>query len=400
MRSFAAFIVMSALLIGILDSYPAQAEKKPLVIGFAIAKSGWMTVLDEDPSRFVQLAVEDINKEGGLLGRQIEMVFCDHKTDPALSSKCGKEVISQGAELLIATCDFGGGGPAAMVAQNAGVLAISLCSGSPKWGPQGAGPLVFSAGLAAQAEGYVMAEWGYKVKGFRTAYMLKDMSITYSRAMCVGFEDRWPQLAGKENLVGIDFFKNGDPSIASQVTRIRNLPKPPDFLFICTYIPGGASAVRQIRSAGIDIPILGGFDMDGSHWLDAAPNLSEFYYLAYGSVHGDDLNPKVNELVAKFAKRHGERPATSLGLAGYNLMQMYQRAVERAGTTDATAVAKELEKFKDEPLFTGPYTFTDKVHIQTKIKATMMEIQGGKQRSTGTYYDLQNEVPFDLLFKD
>ena len=51
-------------------------------------------------------------------------------------------------------------------------------------------------------------------------------------------------------------------------------------------------------------------------------------------------------------------------------------------------------------MFTGPYTFTDKVHIQTKIKATMMEIQGGKQRSLGTYYDLQNEVPFELLFKD
>lgn len=393
-------VAVAAVMTSLVYSSPAEAQKKPLKIGFAIAQSGWMTVLDEDPSKMVQFAVEDINKAGGLLGRQIELIYCDHKTDPALSSKCGTEVLQKGAEFVIASCDFDFGGPAAMAAQNAGVLTMSLCSGSPKWGPQGAGPLVFSAGVAAQAEGYVMAEWAYHVKGWRTAYMLKDTSITYSRAMCVGFEDRWPELAGKENLVGVDTFKNDDPSIATQVTRIKNLPKQPDFMFTCTYIPGGATAVRQIRNAGIDMPILGGFDMDGPHWLDAAPNLSNFYYLAYGSVHGDDPEAKVNELVTKFEKRYKQRPATSLGLVGYNLIQAYSRAVERAGTTDSKKVTAELEKFKDEPLFTAPYTFSKNLHIQTKLRVLIMEIQNGKQRSTGLYHVLKKEVPFDILFKD
>ncbi len=53
---------------------------------------------------------------------------------------------------------------------------------------------------------------------------------------------------------------------------------------LCTMMPGGVSAVKQIRAAGIKAPILNGSGMDGSYWLSAVPDLSSFFVPAQGSV--------------------------------------------------------------------------------------------------------------------
>ena len=98
-----------------------------------------------------------------------------------------------------------------------------------------------------------MAEWGYHKRGFRTAYVLLDTTIEYNKGICYGFDWMFPRLDGT-TILGHDTFKNDDPSIASQITRIKNLPEPPDAIMLCTYVPGGASATRQIRAAGIDVP--------------------------------------------------------------------------------------------------------------------------------------------------
>ena len=93
-------------------------------------------------------------------------------------------------------------------------------------------------------------------------------------------------------IVGRDTFKNDDPSIATQITRLRALNPAPDVITLCSYTPGGASAVRQIRAAGINTPIASDNAMDGGYWLSAVPDLNNFYYASLGSVVGGDPRPK------------------------------------------------------------------------------------------------------------
>jgi branched-chain amino acid transport system substrate-binding protein len=292
------------------------------------------------------------------------------------------------------------GGPAALAAQNAGVLAVSICSGSPKFGPQGVGNLVYTISVAVQAEGYLLAEWAKNSKKWNSVYILKDEAYTYTRSQCAGFERRWKEIAGADSIVGSDSFKNDDPSIAAQITRLKASAKKPDFIMVCSMMPGAPSAVRQIRNAGITAPITLGFSLDGDYWLSAIPNVTGVYLPVHGSVFGDDPNPAVNELVVRMKQRFGTPPTTSYALMGYSLIQAYAKAVEKAGTTESAKVAAVLDTFKDEPLLIGPRTFTKDVHIQTKVRGLIMEVKSGKLVSTGEYYANEEPVPFEQLFKE
>src|SRR5258708_22534026 len=93
-------------------------------------------------------------------------------------------------------------------------------------------------------------------------------------------------------LAGRDTVKNNDPSIASQITRIKSLPKEPDAIMLCTMMPGAVSAIKQIRASGIKSMILNGSGVDGSYWPSAVPDLSNFYLPVQGSIYGYDPNPQ------------------------------------------------------------------------------------------------------------
>ena len=103
----------------------------------------------------------------------------------------------------------------------------------------------------ATVQGAALAEWGWKVKGWRTGYILLDDVIEYNKGICYGFDWMWREMLGGE-VVGHDVFQNEDPTIQPQIDRIKALDAEPDFIQICSYNPGGASAIRQIRAAGIN----------------------------------------------------------------------------------------------------------------------------------------------------
>jgi branched-chain amino acid transport system substrate-binding protein len=65
-----------------------------------------------------------------------------------------------------------------------------------------------------------------------------------------------------------------------------------DAIVFCSYLPGGSSAIRQIRAAGIDLPILASSTFDGTYWLGAVPDLTNFYVPVQASVYGDDPRPR------------------------------------------------------------------------------------------------------------
>ena len=73
-------------------------------------------------------------------------------------------------------------------------------------------------------------------------------------------------------------------------------------------MPGEASAVKQIRAAGLDMPLLGDEDLDGDYWKEAVPGLSDVYYSTYASIYGDDPDDQVNEWSIATSRRRARSP--------------------------------------------------------------------------------------------
>lgn len=389
---------LATLLASALSSSMAIAQTgKEIVIGFANAKSGWVEAYDTPARRAALIRIDEINAAGGLLGKTLKVVETDTKSDRAQSAKAGLEALEQGAELLVVSCDYDFGGPAALQAQKKGKVSFFLCAEDIKAGIQGVGKNSFSASVLAAVQGATMAEWAYSKRNMRQAYVLLDSSIEYDKGICSGFDWMAAQQKGL-TIVGRDTFKNADASIAAQISRIKALPKEPDAIMLCSYIPGAASAVRQLRAAGINSLILNGAAVDGSYWLDSVPGLSNFVVPVQGSIYGDDPNPKVEEFNKTFAKRYGARPSSTYVYPGYVLIDVWAKAVERAKSTDADKVTAELEKMRNEPTLFGPRTFTKEIHHQNQAQLLISEIKGGKPGIVDQW-TITKPVPLDVLVK-
>jgi branched-chain amino acid transport system substrate-binding protein len=358
------------------SSSDGNAESGPITLGFAIAKSGFVEAYDFPPRVGAELAIEDENKDGGPVGRKFKMITADTKSKPELGSDAAAKVLGEGAEVVVTTTDYDLGAPAAIVATGEGVLAFSPGAASTGFGPSGIGPLAFTMATAASAEGAAIAEWAQEKKGLKSAYVLTDDSIEFDKQAAYGFAKRWEEIGGK--VAGEETFKQEDTSVAAQINKIKSLPEEPEALYLASYPPGEISALKQIRAAGLDMPILANIDIDGDYWKEAVPNISDIYYTTYVSIYGDDPDPQVNELVERYEKKAGKMPDTAQFVTGYAMIQAIAKAVEGTdGSTDGTELQEALEAFKDEPLLLTT-TFGPKYHIQLSRTMRIMQIQDGK----------------------
>jgi branched-chain amino acid transport system substrate-binding protein len=352
---------------------------KPLTIGFAIGKTGYIQQFDVPYRRAAELAIEDINAKGGILGRKLQAVEADNKSKPEESGRAALEVLDQGAELVVISGDFDVGAPAAVEAQKQNKIGYSAGAGSTKFGPEGIGPLAFTMAGAAFAQGAIMAEYGAKEKSFKRAYVVLDtLGGDFSKQACDGFAARFEQLNGKGSVVGKDTFSQDDASVAAQVTRLKSLSTQPDVVMICSYMPGAANFMRQMRAAGINTPIFGEQDFDGDSWKNAAPGISNVYYCAVTSIYGDDPDEAVNELYARYEDKFGDPPPNGVAVQGYAVLQAFQKAAEEAKSTDGDKVANVLQGFTDVPLLVGSTSYNEKYHLRITPEMRIMEVQDGK----------------------
>jgi branched-chain amino acid transport system substrate-binding protein len=116
------------------------------------------------------------------------------------------------------------------------------------------------------------------------------------------------------------------------VTRITGLSKKPDLIFFCSYAPGGPSAIRQLRAAGVTAAIATGESLDGDYWIGSVPDLNNFYVVSFGSKYGDDPDANVNGFFKRFEAKYGKKADVSYGLRSYSAVQAWAEAANKAGS--------------------------------------------------------------------
>ena len=351
----------------------------PIVVGAAVAKSGIMSQFDEPVVQGAQVAVDEVNKAGGVDGRKRTLVVADHKSDLNLVQQSALDVIEKGAKVVITTHDFDFGSPAAQVANSQGLLSLGGAGGM-SYGRQGIGPLAFNLYPGNVTEGAVMAQFA-RDQGYKRPFLLQDLSIQYTKEVCEYFTKQWKTLTGSAP-AGQATFQNDDRSLSSQVNAVRR--SGADSVVLCSYPPGGPAAIRQLRAANVDSPIVAsGGGMDGLRWLDAVPKLSSYYDSVMASLTGDDPDQKRNDLFAEIDRRYGQKPQLAAqALTGYSAIQTIKIAVEaNGGATDGAKLAKTIEGFRDRRLMAGPVSYSADCHIPVGMPMEIRRVENGRSQA-------------------
>src|SRR5437899_12150059 len=104
MHRLAMAASIATLLAALGVQSPAHAADDDIVIGFAIAQSGWMNAYDGPPLKGAQMAIDDINAKGGVLGKKLRAVVVDTKLDQTEGAKAGQAVLGEGSMLMAVAC--------------------------------------------------------------------------------------------------------------------------------------------------------------------------------------------------------------------------------------------------------------------------------------------------------
>ena len=386
-----AVIAAIALTVSSMTATNAMTPKKattctsPILIGAAMAQTGFMSPFDGPALTTAEIAVDKINAAGGVNGCKLKLTAVDTETNPDKAQQIATTFIAQGAKLLLVTCDADINLKSAQVANAAGVLVIAPCVGSTAMGPNNGLDLGYSMGSAVPGEAAIMAEYAYKNLG-KTATLFKDLSISYTTSQCDAFATRFKQLGGKVKSIQ-EFNQTQAGSLDKPVTAQVAAAKidGAKVIALCSYPGGGAQALAAIRGAGISTPVISGFGMDGAFWMGALPNLSNFYDVTYASVFGDDPNPKVKDLLAAFKARTGQDAGTSGLITGASSIEAFAYAAKRAKSFDGKLLAAQFNKFYRVQLTAGPTSFSTSLHVNVRRPMAVLVVNNGKHKFLGYF---------------
>ncbi|HEU5063484.1 MAG TPA: ABC transporter substrate-binding protein [Solirubrobacterales bacterium] len=333
----------------------AEGLPKEIVIGAAIGKSGYLVPYDANIAAVEQL-VRETNARGGIDGSKIRVISVDNHSEAQRQPVAVQELIEDGADVLLVSCEAPIAAAGAPIAEEHDKLSFTLCASEPGFGPPYTGRLSFSANRSLISEAAVRATFLWQ-RGFRRPFELRDTSILLGEVDQLGFQETWERLGGK--LAGQADFKNEDLSIASQIAEIKR--SGADAINLSSYPPGGASAIKQIRAAGIDLPITTPSAFDGTFWLKGVPDTKNVYATLSGSAY-DPTDAQTAKLFEGLRRAGVDTDVSGNLLPAYAAGQLILDAIRETGTTDGARLATALEA-KPHPTVMGPLSYTPDDHL-------------------------------------
>ena len=372
-KSMLACAGLAALLLA-----PAvNAADDEILIGGALSLTGVQAPLDTPGFKGAQVAVKALNDAGGLLGKQVKFVNIDGKSDPVTVGNVAVELIDEGADLIVAPCDFDFGGPASREAQAAGLVGISTCASDPLYSSWSLGDKQFTLSMWNTTMGATAADYAFKERGWKTAYVVTDQFIAYTKSLSKYFVEHFKAIGGEVILE--DTYTNGDNDFSAQLARLQALGQKPDVIFISSYGTDIAVMIRALREVGYNAPVLGGdsYDDPAIHEALGEKLGNEIYFVTHTWM-GPEAHPDMPKFIELYKDMFGEDPDTSFVATGWDTIMLMAEAVKMAGTTDGAAVAKALEEGEFK-LLTGDlaYKNAEEGHAPDKA-AVLIELKGGK----------------------
>ena len=379
--ALAALFATLAVVAAITAATTTAAPSSPIVIGWAFDGNGAMAPFDGPALAAAKIRVNQVNAKGGVNGRKLRIATCDTQGNkPAIARACAARLLSRGAHVMFTTCDVDFAAPVVQETINRGVLAVAPCIGTDQMGPKrfGAkGRLAFSFGNVAQDEGSAMAEYAWS-KGWRNASLATDTVIVYFRDVVKAFKARYTQLGGK--IVAEESYQSlGSTNITNAVTRLNG--RRADVIVTATAGAFGAlpQMISGLRTLGNNTPVLNSWAGDGVYWVTKEPQVTNYYFVTFASIFGDDPVKGINTLAKTLKAGTGGFVTGSAAIDGV------ATAIRRSrGSTNGARLAATMERFRKVPTLSGLVSFSPSFHTVFGRQYRVIQIQNNKGKRIGT----------------
>ncbi len=325
-----------------------QVNKDAINIAVLAAKTG--DASEEQKLHFIgaKLAVDELNNNGGLLGKKIEIVEIDTQSTAIGSAAAAKEAVRLGVNAVIGLPWSSHSLAAAPILQDAKIPMISPSATNPD--VTLVGDYIFRACFTDPFQGTVMANFAIKDLKAENAVMLTNTSRAYSIGLASFFQIQFLELGG-EVLSEEEYL--GDETDFSQIIT-KAVALEPDVIFI----PGGfrdiGYLIKQIRQKGFDKPIIGGDGISPQVYSYAG----EYADKAYGVFHWHEKisNEKNRHFMEIFRKSYKDVEPSWEALA-YDCMMVLAQSIKDANSSDSIKIREALGEIRDFPTTTGLLTF-------------------------------------------
>ncbi len=345
-------------------------------VGGIAPLSGEVAVYGVECKNGIDLAVEEINAAGGVLGQQFEFIFEDDQGKSDQSVNVYKKLVAKdGVGLIIGSLTSGCTQAVAQQAQSNEVLQIAPAATATS--VTSVGNYVFRACYTDPFQGRVAGKFAAVNLGAKKAAVLYDIGNDYSSGLKDNFVSEFQAQNG--TVVSIESYKTNDKDFNTQLTKIKSLN--PDVVYLPDYYGTVALIASQLRSVGITAPIVGADGWDGLTGMDGVGDEVVGGY--YSNHYADDSDKEVvQEFVKKFNDKYGKKP-NSFAALGYDSVYMLKDAIVKAGSTEPAAVRDALASI-DGDYVTGHIVFDED---RNPVKdAVMVEIKKGEDGKLFTAY--------------
>jgi branched-chain amino acid transport system substrate-binding protein len=334
---------------------PAYTQDDPIRIAALYSLTGGLSSLDGPSLKGAQLYVDQVNSAGGVLGRQIELVTFDTRTDQQVTATAAQEAVSEGVVAGFGQSDTTFVMAAAPTFQEAGIPFVTSGATHPML-PTWVGDHMFMAAFGDDDQSYAIADYAYDTMGLRRVYVWTDNSMDFTRALTKFFVERFTERGGE--IIEEDFFMMGDTDFSAQIARLEAVDPTPDAVFISAIPSEAGLSVRQIREAGISMPIISGDGFDTQLVATVpGPELANDVFFSTHTYLADD-RPEVQEFIDAYTEFHGGPPENSFAPLGYDAIGLIVNAIEQAGSAEPSAIRDALEATRDYKAVTGTVSYT------------------------------------------
>lgn len=338
MKKIMVLMLSVIMALGLLAGCGGGQTAEPDVIKIGVfqpmtganAAGGEMTV------EGIQLANEKLSE---VLGKKVELVIVDNKSDKVEAANAANRLIEQDKVVAI----IGSYGSSLSMAAGDIVKTAQV----PAVGCSPTNPLVtlnndfyFRVCFIDPFQGTVMANYAFNEIGAKTAAIIQDVQQDYSVGLSKYFVDAFTKLTGDpKSIVATVSYNTGDQDFSAQLTSIKSLN--PDVIFAPGNYGESALLIKQARDLGMDTPILGGDTWEAPEFLSIGGAAVEGAVFSTHFTAEAPVTEMSKVFLADYEAKYGKK-ANAFAALGYDAYMVIIDAIERAGSADSVAIQQAL----------------------------------------------------------